>query len=141
MNERAQELRDRSRRFAVSLGRFLRTLPRDAVTLEIVRQLAKSGGSVSANYHACCRARSRAEFIAKLGVAVEEADESEHWLLVLIESDIGSGPELHALYDESRQLRAILKASHDTARLNAARQKAIKSSNKSSNPNPKILKS
>ena len=78
---------------------------------------------MSANYHACCRARSRAEFIAKLGVAVEEADESEHWLLVLIESDVGRGAELDGLYDESRQLRAILKASHDTARANAARQK------------------
>ena len=131
MNERAQELRNRTRRFAVSLGRFLRTLPRDPVTVEIVRQLAKSGGSVSANYHACCRARSRAEFIAKLGVAVEEADESEHWLLVLIESGIGRGPELDRLYDEACQLRAILKASHDTARANAARQKK----------NPQILKS
>ena len=123
MNERAQDLRNRTRRFAVRLGRFLRTLPRDPVTLEIVRQLAKAGGSVSANYHACCRARSRAEFIAKLGVAVEEADETEHWLLVLIESDIGRGAELDRLYDEARQLRAILKASHDTARSNAARQK------------------
>src|SRR5262245_64609803 len=123
MNTRAQELRTRTRRFAVRLGQFLRTLPRDPVTLEIVRQLAKSGGSVSANYHACCRARSRAEFIAKLGVAVEEADESEHWLLVLIESGVGRGAELDRLYDEARQLRAILKASHDTARANAARQK------------------
>jgi four helix bundle protein len=96
------------------------------VTLEIVRQLAKSGGSISANYHACCRARSRAEFIAKLGIAVEEADESEHWLLVLIESDIGRGAELDFLYDESRQLRAILKASRDTTRINAARQKPAK---------------
>ena len=126
VNEKAQALRTRTRRFAVRLGQFLRTLPRDPVTLEIVRQLAKSGGSISANYHACCRARSRAEFIAKLGVAVEEADESEHWLLVLIESNIGRGAELNELYDESRQLRAILKASHDTARANAARQKPIK---------------
>jgi hypothetical protein len=71
-----------------------------------------------------------------LGVAVEEADESEHWSLVLIKCDIGSGLELPALYDEFRQLRAILKASHDTAPLNAARQKEVKSSN----PNPQIIK-
>jgi four helix bundle protein len=97
---------------------------------------------MSANYHACCRGRSRAEFIAKLGVAVEEADETEHWLLVLIESGIGCGEELDALYDESRQLRAILKASYDTARTNYARQNKFKSHNpKSNNPNPEILKS
>jgi four helix bundle protein len=97
---------------------------------------------MSANYHACCRGRSRAEFIAKLGLAVEEADESEHWLLVLIESGIGRGAELDTLYDESRQLRAILKASYDTARTNHARQNEFKSNiPKSTNPNPKILKS
>ncbi len=75
MNTRAQELRSRVRRFAVRLGTFLRTLPRDPVTIEIIRQLAKSGGGTSANYHASCRGRSRAEFIAKRGVTVEEADE------------------------------------------------------------------
>jgi four helix bundle protein len=147
VNEKAQALRTRTRRFAVRLGQFLRALPGDPVTVAIVRQLAKSGGSVSANYHACCRARSRAEFIAKLGIAVEEADESEHWLLVLKESGIGSGAELEMLYDEACQLRAILKASHDTARANAARSQPVesartnKSANPNPNPNPKILKS
>jgi four helix bundle protein len=94
---------------SVRTGKFLRTLPRDPVTLEIVRQLAESSGGLSANYHACCRARSRAEFIAKLGLTVEEADESEHWLRVLVESDIGIGPELDSIYNESRELRAVFK--------------------------------
>ena len=134
MNRRADELRNRVRRFAVRTGKFLRTLPRDPVTLEIVRQLAKSSGGISANYHACYRARSRAEFIAKLGVAVEEADESEHWLRVLIESDIGTGPELDALYNESRELRAIFKASYDTSRANDQRQRAGRRNANSSNP-------
>jgi four helix bundle protein len=101
--------------------RFLRQLPRDPVTTEIVRQLAKSGPSVSANYRAACRGRSRREYIAKLGTVVEEADESEHWLLVLIESEIASGPEVRFLFDEACQLRAIFKASHDTARNNDQR--------------------
>lgn len=101
------------------------------MTLEVVRQLAKSSGGISANYHACCRARSRAEFIAKLGVAVEEADESEHWLKVLIESDIGIGPELDALYNESRELRAIFKASHDTARANYQHERPARQPRKS----------
>ena len=94
MNQKAAEVRTRTRQFAVRVGSFLRTLPRDPVTVEIVRQLAKSAGGISANYHASCRGRSRAEFIAKLGVAVEEADESEHWLLVLLESGIGTGPQI-----------------------------------------------
>ena len=73
MNETAEALRQRARRFAVRLVKFLRTLPRDPVTIEIVRQAAKSGPSVSANYRAACRARSRREYIAKLGIVVEEA--------------------------------------------------------------------
>jgi four helix bundle protein len=128
MNKQAEDLRRRARLFAVRLGKFLRTLPRDLVTIEIVRQLAKSGGSISANYHASCRGRSRAEFIAKLGVVVEEADETEHWLLVLIESNIGTGSELDELYNTSRELRAIFKASYDTARAHHARQIRNKSS-------------
>jgi hypothetical protein len=100
---------------------------------------------MSANYHSACRGRSRAEFIAKPGVAVEEADETEHCLLVLIESSIGTGPEWDALYKESRERRAILKASHDTARRNherqlAERSKSIKST-KAKSSNPRILKS
>src|SRR5688572_21711700 len=118
MNPLAEQLRTRARRFAVRAGKFLRTLPRDPVTLEIIRQLAKSSGGISANYHASCRGRSRAEFIAKLGVTVEEADETEHWLRILMESDVGTGPELDALYNESRELRAVFKASYDTARAN-----------------------
>jgi four helix bundle protein len=155
MNPRAEELRTRARRFAVRTGKFLRTLPRDPVTLEIVRQLAQSSGGLSANYHACCRARSRAEFIAKLGVAVEEADESEHWLKVLIESDIGIGSELDSIYNESRELRAVFKASHDTLApiTNANKRYADGPNPKSINPeidheianpqirNPQFLKS
>ena len=118
MNEIAEALRQRARRFAVRLVKFLRQLPRDPVTSELVGQLAKSGPAVSANYRAACRGRSRREYIAKLGTVVEEADETEHWLLVLIESEIASGSEVEWLYDEARQLRAIFKASLDTARQN-----------------------
>ncbi len=118
VNEIAEALRQRVRRFAVRLVRFLRLLPRDPVTTELVRQLAKSGPGISANYRAACRGRSRREYISKLGTVVEEADETEHWLLVLIESKIVSGSEVEFLLDEACQLRAIFKASHDTARHN-----------------------
>jgi four helix bundle protein len=127
VNEIAEALRQRTRRFAVRLVKFLSLLPRDPVTSEIVRQLAKSGPRVSANYRAACRGRSRHEYIAKLGTVVEEADETEHWLLVLIESEIASGQEVQFLFDEACQLRAIFKASHDTARDNDQRNRDPKS--------------
>jgi four helix bundle protein len=104
VNEITEALRQRARRFAVRLVKFLRLLPRDPVTTEIVRQISKSGPSVSANYRAACRGRSRREYIAKLGTVVEEADETEHWLLVLIESEIASGSEVEVLFDEACQL-------------------------------------
>jgi four helix bundle protein len=118
MDPRAEALRQRTKRFAVRLLKFLTTLARDPVTTEVVRQLAKSGPAVSANYHATCRARSRREFIAKLGVVLEEADETEHWLQLLIDSGLATGSELNGLYEESRELRAIFKASLDTSRRN-----------------------
>jgi four helix bundle protein len=99
-------------------------LPRDTVTTEIVRQLTKSGTGMSANYHATCRARSRPEFIAKLGIVVEEADETEHWLKVLVDSGLAAGPELERFSREARELRAIFKASLDTSRRNYQHQKA-----------------
>ena len=94
MNSRAQELRDRVKRFAIRLVRFVRTLRRDPATDAISRQLIRAGTSTSANYHATCRARSRAEFVAKLGVVLEEADETEHWLDVLFLGELASGPDL-----------------------------------------------
>ena len=118
MNEIAEALRQRARRFAVRLVKFLRQLPRDPITTEIVRQIARSGPAVSANYRSACRGRSRREYIARLGTVVDEADETEHWLLVLVESEIVAGAEVQWLYDEARQLRAIFKASLDTARQN-----------------------
>jgi four helix bundle protein len=118
LNEKAEALRQRLHRFAVRLLKFLRTLPHDPVTTGIVTQLARSGPAVSANYHATCRSRSRREFIAKLGVVVEEADETEHWLKLSLDSGLATDSESEWLYHEARELRAILKASLDTARRN-----------------------
>jgi four helix bundle protein len=114
----AGPLRARAKSFAVRLLKFLRKLPRDPVVDPIARQLAKSGSSVSANYHSAGRSRSRAEFIARLAVVVDEADESVHWLGVLKETGITAGDELESLIDESRQLRAIFWAALATARRN-----------------------
>jgi four helix bundle protein len=84
----------------------------------IGRQLLRAGTGVSANYHAAGRSRSRKEFIARLGVVLEEADEAEHWLDILKQSRIGCGREQDWLFDEAGQLRAIYQKSVKTARTN-----------------------
>ena len=108
-------------------------MPTDPSSQVLARQLTGSGTAESANYHAARRGRSRAEFIAKLGVAAEEADETEHWLRLIADTHIVSTTsglrELGWLADESRQLRAILVAAVKTARANRA-----KSSKKSPTP-------
>ena len=120
MRSPADELAERVRLFAVRILRFVRTLPRDIPTDATVRQLVKSGPKVSANYRSSRRARSRAEFIARLGVVVDEADETEHWLSLLHDGGLAAGPELDWLLDESRQVRAIFASSLTTARANQA---------------------
>ena len=114
----ADELTLRAKRFAVRTLRFIRTLPHEITTDSVARQLARSAPSVSANHRSARRARSRAEFIARLALVVDEADESEHWLSILRDGGMSSGDELEWLLNESRQLRAIFQRSLTTARLN-----------------------
>jgi len=122
MSSQANELAARLKRFATRVVIFARAMPRDPSSSVLVKQLTGSGTAESANYHAARRGRSRDEFIAKLGVAAEEADETEHWLIVIRDAHIISTTaglkELDWLLDEARQLRAILVASVTTARRN-----------------------
>ena len=138
MNPRAAELRARVKRFAIRIVKFVRTLPRDDAAREIGYQLLKAGTGESANYHAACRGRSKKEFIAKLGTVVEEADEAEHWLDVIKQTELTSGNELNWLVGEASELRAIFKASLTTARSNYERDEARRARKSS---NPKIPKS
>jgi four helix bundle protein len=71
--------------------------------------------SVAANYRAVCRARSRAEFVAKLGLVVEEADEAHMWLKMIIDLDLSAAADLHQLHREADELTAIFVASRRTA--------------------------
>ena len=83
-----KELKDRTKRFAVDVIQLCRELP---VTLDgktVGQQLIRCGTSVAANYRASCRARSRAEFIAKLGTVEEEADETLFWLELAVDSKL-----------------------------------------------------
>jgi four helix bundle protein len=122
MSSQANELAARLKRFATRIVIFARAMPNDPSSSVLAKQLTGSGTAESANYHAARRGRSRDEFIAKLGIAAEEADETEHWLIVIRDAHITSTTqglnELHWLLDEARQLRAILVASVTTARRN-----------------------
>jgi four helix bundle protein len=109
------ELRDRADRFGDDVSRFCRALPHDPFTRRVALQLHDAAQSTAANYHAACRAASRAAFLAKLSITVEEADESLHWLSHLDRIEIHRGPELTRLMKEANELVAIFVASRRTA--------------------------
>jgi len=118
-NMTPDELEERAYRFEIAVLKLCRSLPRSP-EIDIVRyQLGKAATSTSANYRACRRGRSRAEFIAKLGQVVEEADESVHWLSVFRDSEIVDTPKVRALLAEAGELRSIFAKSYGTARRNS----------------------
>ncbi len=116
MASRPEELRERTKRFAISIVRLFRSLPRSDEARVIGRQLLRSATSVAANYRAVCRARSKAEFIAKIGVVVEEADETVFWLELLVESGIVPKDRVAAVLAEAQEILAIVAASQRTAK-------------------------
>jgi four helix bundle protein len=93
-----------------------KALPRSTDAYVLGKQLLRCGTSVAANYRAACRGRSKAEFLAKLGVVAKEADESVFWLEMLIDCDIVSAAKLQDILKEARELTAIFSASQQTAR-------------------------
>ena len=86
-------------------------LPNTISGRAIANQLVRSGTSVGANYRAACRARSKAEFLAKLGVVVEETDECEYWLEVIEQGDLLPKSNVEALQREAHELLSIFVAS------------------------------
>src|SRR5881409_3482979 len=111
-----RDLRQRTKAFAVDVVRFVQSLPRRQPTDVLGRQLLRSGTSVAANYRAARRARSRREFLAKMGIVEEEADESTFWLDLLVESRLATSVHVFELRREAGQLVAITVASIRTAR-------------------------
>ena len=116
MSSQAEELKGRTKRFAIRIVSLFRVLPRTAEAQIIGRQILRSRTSVGANYRAVRRARSRAEFIAKLGVVVEEIDETVFWLELLVECAIVEPRRMTGLQTEANELLAILAASQCTAK-------------------------
>jgi four helix bundle protein len=111
-----KELKDRTKRFAVDVIKLCRELPTTLDGRTVGGQLIRCGTSVAANYRASCRARSRAEFIAKLGTVEEEADETLFWLEIAVDSQLVPVQRVQALLKEADELTAIFVASLKTAK-------------------------
>jgi four helix bundle protein len=115
----SDDLRARTKRFGFAVINLIKRLPHDIATDAVARQLIRSGTGVSSNHRSACRARSRREFIAKLGVVLDEADESEFWLESLIECELAPDTlPVRPLLQEAGELRAIFFKSIRTAREN-----------------------
>lgn len=112
------DLKKRTKQFGLRIIKLVDALPNTKSAHVISNQLLRSGTSVGANYRAACRGRSKAEFIAKVGISIEEADESMYWIEMLVESGIMPEEKLSALYKEADEIVAILTASVKTARQN-----------------------
>jgi len=115
-SEKHQELRTRTKAFALRVIRMSQALPRSREANVLVQQVLRSATGMAANYRAAGRSRSKAEFIAKIGVVVEEADETVFWLEMLLDSGMVRPEKLQNLLTEAAQLVAIFTASRKTAK-------------------------
>jgi four helix bundle protein len=113
---RHRALKARTKKFAIDILDFLDTLPQRGTTFRIALQLSDSATSVAANYRAGCRARSHAEFVAKIGLVPEESDESRFWLEIIDERQLGEPRTRQRLLQEADELTAIFVSSNITAR-------------------------
>ena len=109
------DLKARTKQFALRVMKMVDALPRTIQGRAIAKQIIRSATSVAANYRAACRARSRAEFIAKIGIVEEEADESCFWLELIIDSGLLNEDRIRPLLSEAGELVAIMAASRKSA--------------------------
>jgi four helix bundle protein len=118
MSEESERLKARSMKFALGVCRLIRSLPYDEPGATVRRQLARSSTSIAFNYRAACRARSHAEFTAKIGTVSEESDETLGWLEFIEAARLIHSSMLSTLVHEASELVAIFSASYGTARAN-----------------------
>ncbi len=114
----AEELKSRTKKFALRIIRMVRSLPKSREADVIGKQLLRCGTSVAANYRAACRARSQADFISKVTIVEEECDESAFWMELIIDAEILKKSLVEDLLKEANELTAIFTASGKTARVN-----------------------
>ncbi|MEP7339306.1 MAG: four helix bundle protein [Acidobacteriota bacterium] len=110
------DMKSRTKSFALRIVRLTESLPTSRAADVIGKQLLRCGTSVGANYRAACRARSNADFISKMGIVEEEADESAFWLEMFVEAGLVKKEMVDGLTDEANQLVAIMVSSINTAR-------------------------
>ncbi len=110
------ELKLRTKAFGLRVLKLVRSLPRDVPGKVIAHQLTRSALSVGANYRSACRGRSRAEFLSKLGIVLEEVDECGHWLEIIIDDGMLPDAKVAALLQEANEVTAIFFAATSTAR-------------------------
>jgi|SRR5689334_11510762 len=133
-----KELKTRTKKFAVAILNLVDGLPNRRSANIIGNQLGRPASSVASNYRAACRARSHAEFISKIGIVGEEADESEFWLDILPDTKNSTTETITPLISEAKELTAIFTAASKTAKRNKIQNQADKISQF---PNSKIPKS
>ena len=120
------DLKRRTKAFALRILKLVDALPKTTAGRALASQIVRSGTSVAANYRAACRAKSPADFIAKMGIVEEEADETLFWLELLEESELVNAVKLIAIKQEADELIAITVASIKTARRNRVRNSAFR---------------
>ncbi len=113
-----REMKERTKQFSLRVMKLVSVLPVTPVGRAIGNQLVRSGTSVGANYRSACRGRSKAEFIAKLGIVEEEADESAFWMELIMEDGLMKKELVEGLYREAQELTAITAASRISASRN-----------------------
>ena len=110
------ELKKRTKEFALRIVKLAATFPNTFLGRHVGGQLTRSGTSVPANYRAACRARSNADFVAKMGIVEEESDESAFWIEFAVDASLVKQDLVADLLEEANQLTAIFVASINTAR-------------------------
>src|SRR6185295_9900637 len=121
------ELKKRTKQFALRILKLVAALPNTVQGRAIAGQLVRAGTAVGANYRASCRARSKPEFIAKIGIVEEEADESAFWLELIIEDGLLKAGSVQPLLDEANELTKIMASSRISATQNLKRSSDGKS--------------
>jgi four helix bundle protein len=116
-----QDLKDRTRKLGVDVIRLVESFPHRPGAEAISKQIIRCATGVGANYRAACRARSRADFIAKLAIAEEESDETMYWLELLQDLRLHDKEVLDAIHKEAEEITKILVASSKTAKAGAIR--------------------
>lgn len=114
--KKGDDLKQRTKEYSIRIIRLVESLPNTITGRTIANQLIRSGTSVAANYRAVCRARSTADFIAKLGIVIEETDESAFWIELIIEKSWFTIEQIQPLLKETNEILAIMIASCNSAK-------------------------